>query len=391
MVKHLNVWFDPTTSAGIPKTADVVIIGGGLAGINLLYGLVSSGLSNVCLVEASSTGFHASGRCIGQLAMKGNSSLFADMGEEYLKFVLSNNSIFLRGLRKINFDVGFKECGGLYLANSEAELANLERESTFIEKVAKISCPILSSKELAVVMPNTAFFGAMYSPSECFFNPHKLINALKTTVEKFIFPHSHVESVLRNNDNTFNIYVRHRGTIKAKKVVYCTGAYTELLLPHLKHVLTPCRGQIIATEPLEAGLFPAMNVFSNNTSEYMRLANDQLLVGGMRSSIRGHQENILDDGDISVSVYDRLRGFIAETFPRLKDAKINQSWSYIMTNTSDGLPLVGELPERANEYIMAGFNEHGPAHIINSSVIMRDCLTGQDYAKLFDPGRFTNV
>jgi choline dehydrogenase-like flavoprotein len=69
MATHSNFQFQdfPTAylSTHIPKEADVVIVGGGLAGLLTLYYLTIDSKLNVYLLEEGALGYHASGRDIG--------------------------------------------------------------------------------------------------------------------------------------------------------------------------------------------------------------------------------------------------------------------------------------------------------------------------------------
>jgi glycine/D-amino acid oxidase-like deaminating enzyme len=62
-----------------------------------------------------------------------------------------------------------------------------------------------------------------------------------------------------------------------------------------------------------------------------------------------------------------------------------------MCSTPDGFPLIGELPDRPNQYIMAGFNGYGFSHALSGAMIIRDYIkdgkSSIPGARLFDPGR----
>lgn len=402
------MWFEscPTRrdiTTGLIKNVDTLIIGGGVAGISLLYYLVNSGMVNTYLVEESSTGFHASGRGVGQLLLRGGPNLFHQMpdGEEHLSFVNENNRRFLNGLRSLSFDNDLREGGGLRLASSEIELGLLEKEAEFIQKVRGISCPILSKKKLEALMPPRNFCGGMFVPNEATFNPYKVVNGLRETIEKSgtrVFTNTQVESVVTNDDNSLTVSIRNRGTIRAKQVVYCTGAYTSRLLPEFDGILVPFREQVIATDFLEAEsvkAVPPMAISCNNGHERFRLYNTRLLVSGMRKAVRGQQEGIIYDGEISSTVYDKLRFFAIDTFPFLKTAKFSHVWSSVYASTSDGKPVIGPVPNKPNQFVLAGFGCYGSSHAILGAMLIKDYIKGKDMsnvpgASILNPARFHN-
>lgn len=406
MVQHLNYWFGtcPTrhvVTAGLVRNADVLIIGGGIAGINTLYQLLSAGVTNAYLVEESTVGCHASGRSGGQLMLRG-AKLFSQMEEakgiEYLNFIAENNRRFLNGLRGVNFDTDLRDTGGLRLATNDEEFAALQRESAFIKQHADLDCPAFPRDQVTSLLPGSNFAGAVFMPTEATFNPYKVVNGMREFVERKgarVLTGCQVTSVVRSADGSLSVSIRHRGIIKAKKVVYCLNAYTPELLPELAEIMTCFRGQMVATDFLPDTLLqtlPQASMSCNNSNEYWRLHGGRLLIGGMRHAVRGHQVGILDDGEVSPAVYERLRQFVNEALPIVKETKFTHTWSGIMCATPDLLPLIGSLPNRPDEYILAGFNGYGYSHALQGSTIIKDLIMRGESSHpgvgLFNPARF---
>mgnify|MGYP001566581361 CR=1 FL=1 len=258
MAQHGCYWLStcPTRyliTSGIVRNVDVLIIGGGITGISLLFHLISAGLTNTYLVEESTIGFHASGRGSGQLLLRGGklfSQMQEDDGKEYLEFVGDNNRRFLHGLRNVSFDTDLRDCGGLRLASNTEELFVLSRESNFIKQHRGIDCPVLLKEDVDRIMPSSPFIGGMFVPTESTFNPYKVVNGIHEMSEQKgsrVLTGCQVTRV-EKIDGGFAVSIRHKGTIKAKKVVYCTNSYAPELLPELANVMQSFRGQMIATD-----------------------------------------------------------------------------------------------------------------------------------------------
>lgn len=405
MPKHANYWFEtcPTrhnVTSGLVRNTDVLIIGGGIAGVQLLYQLVLSGVTNTYLIDESTVGYHSSGRSSGQMVLRGT-KLFHEMpekdGVEYLNFMSENNRRFVNGLRNSRFNSDLRQTGGLRLAITNDELKKLKLESEFIsDHLPKILCPMLTKEEVRNIVPDSKFAGGMYLPTESSFNPYKVVNGVRELVEQKgnrVLTNTQVEKVEENDDGSFSVSIRHKGTIKTKKIVYCTNAYTSELVPELKDILIPFRGQMIATETLPEKIlqvFPAMSMTCNDCNEYFRLHGGRLLVGGMRQHIRGRQVGITDDGEISPAVFEKIKTFVGQYMPIMKDVKFSHTWSGIMCQTPDGLPLIGKLS--SNSYIIAGFNGYGFSHAVQGGMIVKDLIKNgtSDHpgVNLFNPGRF---
>jgi glycine/D-amino acid oxidase-like deaminating enzyme len=408
MVNNHNYWFEtcPTehrVASGLVRNVDVLIVGGGIAGVSLLYTLINAGITNTYLVEESTIGSHSSGRSSGQLLLRAF-KLFHEFGDEigseYLSFILENNRRFRKGLMVADFDTELRNTGGLHLAVDEDGLEKLRLESDFILKYGSLVCPLLDQRQVRDILPQTDFVGGMFVPVEATFNPYKVVNGLRELVERKgsrVLTDCQVTNVERD-DKGLAVSIRHKGTIRAKKIVYCMNAYVPELLPELESVMTPFRGQMIATDYLDdsiAQILPAMSMTCNDCNEYFRSYAGRLLVGGMRKAVRGQQMGLSYDGEVSPGVFEKLRGFVSEKLPFIPNVKLTHTWTGIMCATPDGLPLIGALPGRENELILGGFNGYGFCHALFGSMIIKDLLkTGSSThpgVQLFDPGRFKDV
>jgi len=319
--------------------------------------------------------------------------------EEYLYFSAGNIRKFTAALTRSKLDLDLVQSGGLRLATTLEELDLLKREAAFInerQKLVGVNAILMNESEVQALMPSRGFLGALYLPCEATVNPYKLINGIRDVIEvsgSRVLTNSCVDNVERNIDGGFSVSIRHKGIILANKIVYCMNAYTSSLLPELEEKFVPFRGQMIATDILPKQILqviPTMSMSCNNGNDYFRLHGDRLLFGGQRQNVRGNQEGIIYDGEISQTVFKRQRDFLQQHFPFIAP-KFTHAWSGVMCQTPDGMPYVGELPGRKNEFIVAGFNGYGLSHVYASSLIARDIITKSTSvlpgAKLFDPAR----
>lgn len=405
MVQHNNYWFltaptKNTIASGLIRNVDILIIGGGITGVNLLYQLLLAGASNTYLIEENTVGYHSSGRGAGQLFLRG-AKLFSKMPEqegiEYLKFMTENNRKVANGIKTIKFDTDFRHTGGLRLAVNEEEFQELANEARFINQHSGLECPILDANATQHLFPSSGFVGGIYIPTEATFNPYKFVNGLREFIENKgprILTNSSVQSVTENADGTLNVTIRHKGTIRAKKVVYCNDAYISELVPELSSVLVPHRGQIIVTDYLSDSItqtFPQMSISCHNGNEYFRLYGGRLLIGGMRHAVRGQQTGITNDGETSIAVYEKLRSFLNDVLAFVGEVNISHTWSGIMTSTKDGLPIIGKLTNRPSQFVFAGFGHYGFSHALQGSMLLRDIILQENftsnYSQLFNPAR----
>jgi glycine/D-amino acid oxidase-like deaminating enzyme len=402
LAQHNNYWFNTYApknriSSGLVKNADVVIIGGGIAGLSTASALVAGGIKNVYIVEESDVAYHASGRSSGQMMMRGSmpfSDCHKELGwkktEEYIKFVHLNNRLIKRTFAHREQETDFQYTGGLRLAMDDEELLKLQDEVELIRKADISTVPeMLSQDHVTSLMNSDKFVGGAFISHEGTLNPYRISNMIANELGNIIFVNSHVESVEKSDDKLL-VSIKNKGIIRSNFVVYCTNAYTPRLLPELAENLSSFRGQMISTNALPESALPNMSMSCDYGRQYLRLHNKRLLLGGMRHEVRGQQANLMTDGEFSQTVYNKLRSFLSETFPRL-ECKIIDTWTGIMCATSDNLPLIGPVPGRPGEFINAGFNGYGYSQVFLGGIIIKDYIKNNKTsiigADLFTPER----
>ena len=145
------------------------------------------------------------------------------------------------------------------------------------------------------------------------------------------------------------------------------------LLPELAPWLRPTRNQVLMTSPIANRPGPAWSgVGGVSVDEGARelyaiaRADGRVCVGGARSLEPGAAIGSTDDASLSDEVGAHLRAFLRDAFPRSFGAesapgswRVEAEWTGVLGFTSDGRPIVGELPGRPGVLVAAGFCGHG--------------------------------
>lgn len=132
--------------------------------------------------------------------------------------------------------------------------------------------------------------------------------------------HTEVKKVTRAGKNKYTVHTE-RGDIECEYVVYCCNAYTSALIPELKDVIVPTRGQMIVTSPLEQFELP-MNLWINSGYEYLNQRPDRrLCAGGMRWRAEGKESGVFDDSAVNPTVSKALKDMLTDYFPALRNEK----------------------------------------------------------------------
>ncbi|CAI6091336.1 unnamed protein product [Clonostachys chloroleuca] len=190
-----------------------------------------------------------------------------------------------------------------------------------------------------------------------------------------------------------------RGSIRAGQVIHCTNGFASHLLSPLRGKVYPFRGTMSVQKAGSAlkneGNFRSwsgMNQVSLDpdtgmyqTGLYYLQQNGitgDIWVGTESSYLRDILKS--DDTYVTSESWDALSRFLpnffSEGWSKAEKARIKAIWSGIQGHTADGLPIVGNIPEKftgrpgsTGEWIAAGFNGYG----------MDKCwLTGEALAKI---------
>lgn len=93
--------------------------------------------------------------------------------------------------------------------------------------------------------------------------------------------------------------------------------------------------------------------------------------------------------------WDALAGLVErvqELCPALEDAKVERVWSPVDLAAPDGVPLAGPVPGLANGWVFTGFSSRGTSLAPGAAALLARRMTGKDADKdlleSLDPGRF---
>ena len=180
---------------------------------------------------------------------------------------------------------------------------------------------------------------------------------------------------------TTNSVTTPRGRILSPNIILATNGYTAHILPETQSIIVPFRGQITAQRPGKSTKLPAplpvtYSFIYRDGYEYLITrelsipSTDQqhIIIGGglTRLPNNGASEyGTCNDGELNPLTSRYLRGTCVGYFGRENwgddsvEERVVQEWTGIMGATPDGWPLVGEVPGRRGVWIAAGFNGHG--------------------------------
>ncbi|KAF2473727.1 FAD dependent oxidoreductase [Lindgomyces ingoldianus] len=191
-----------------------------------------------------------------------------------------------------------------------------------------------------------------------------------------------------------------KGIILSRSVILATNGYTANLLPAFQGVIVPLRGQIAAQKPGSAPKFPTplpttYSFIYKYGYEYMiprplSEGGQHIIIGGGlgRQPEGGAGEfGTVNDSELNGSISRYLRGSLVGYFGKQNwgnetGERITQEWTGIMGTTADGIPFVGPMPKTTGLWIAAGFNGHGMVLCLKSAEALVHIIRGGSVKQL---------
>lgn len=371
-------------------SADVVVVGAGLAGTLTAYFLSKEGKRVILLdkgtLESSMTAYTTA--FITYIIDTELTDLISMFGEEKAKGVWesSNEAIDLieKIVREENIDCEFERTSEYMFALSSKETDELEKEYESSKKVG--------FKELRLHDKNILPFkneGCLEIQNQAKFHPIKFILGLR---EKFIKGQVDIfekSEVVEIKEREGSIYVKTKvASVQAGDVVICT--YSPFnnppeLFAHKGMYTSYIFELAIPKGVLRNGLYLDLK----NPYHYFRVdpkdSYDRFILGG-----EDHRKELKLAPEKSFSA---LIEYFKNLFPDIK-FEVKKKWSGGVLEPIDGLPYIGIFSKaHPHQFVATAFSGNGMQYSAVSAKIICDLILGRfnPYAHIYDAGRKTSL
>lgn len=366
-------------AAQASNEADILIIGGGMAGASTAFHLAEQG-RDVVLLERGEIASEASGQNMGGLGGSGWGN-----NPNLLSYLTAGSvEIFKRMQIDMGYDMEFRLSGSLTAIHTE-EQYEYYQDDVAAQKAGGYEIDLLSSREARAIEPelNGELPGFMYRPQRGQADPVK-------TTRAFAHAAGVAGATISTGQNVVSITplsaggysVRTESTeYRCQTLVLATGAWCgpvgEML--GLKIPIIPIRDQMWATASLPTRVLHTIgstvssfawsrdngadavtppNLTHKNGRRTVRhlygrqRKNGEIIFGGDRESL-GYITTP-DPAGIEVN-----RQHAAEVIPLLASLPIARTWAGLMPFSVDGSPIIGKIPLRDNLFIVSGLASSG--------------------------------
>jgi gamma-glutamylputrescine oxidase len=390
-MQHIRSYYAASAHPSPPRellrgevTADVCVIGGGIAGCSTALNLAERGY-RVVLLEGKRIGWGASGRSGGQAIFgfaAGQDKLVAQVGRETARRMFDVSVEALDVLKDrvarhaIDCDLNWGQMHVAIKPRHEAELKAWREE---LERDCGYASPRwLDAREVREILATERYLGGLYDPRSGHLHPLNYTLGLAAAAEGAGARLFEGSQVTRLDHGDTVVVSTDSGTVRAKHVALCCNAYVdEKISPKLRARIMPVGTYIVATEPLGEARMKALirdNVAVTDINwvlDYFRRSADHRLLFGGRVSYSG-----LDP----LNTQRATRARMLKVFPQLADVGIAYAWGGYVDITMSRAPDFGRLAP--NVYYLQGFSGHGIALTGMAGRLVAEAIAGQ--AERFD-------
>jgi sarcosine oxidase subunit beta len=340
-----------------PKTAEVVIIGGGVMGVSTAYHLATRGCRNVVLLEkAPFLGSEATGKCAGGIRYQFSTEI-------NVRLSLLSLPMLERFEEETGQPIELRWTGYLFLLDNERDLAAF-RANVAMQNRLGVPSRLLSHDEVTQMVPLLHLedvVGGAWHSHDGLADPGGVVQGYAAGARRagVQLRTSVAATGIRMQGGRVMAVETPEGTIATPAVVNAAGPWAGQVasLARVELPVVPLRRQIVVTTPLPRvpADFPFVIDFSR--SLYFHREGQGILTGQSNpDEVPGFNQSV--DHAWTEQHLERAMW----RFPLLAKAGLLREWAGLYEVTPDAHPVIDGLADPAGFYIVAGFSGHGFMH-----------------------------
>jgi sarcosine oxidase, subunit beta len=355
------------SSAPLPGSASVVIVGGGVMGTSAAFHLAEAGV-DVMLLERAELASGSTSRAAGGVRAQFSDALNVQIAQRSLK-------AFRDFARRPGWEIDLKRVGYLFVLTRERDVAVFE-QSVALQNYYGVPSRMLSPAEargLCPLLEGDDILAAAFSPDDGHATP-------EAVVQGYAFAARALGAHIRINCEVLDIVmsggeisevVTTDGVVRTDTVICAAGAWSRRCgdMVGVDLPVTPLRRQILFTEPMD-GLPPDLPMTIDFTSSFYFHSEGPGLLLGMSDP----DEQPGFGTETSEDWIPDLLAIASRRAPRIADAGIRGGWAGLYEMTPDDNAIIGEARGVSRFLYATGFSGHGFLQGPGVGEILRDLV-----------------
>ena len=364
------------------KSADVVVIGGGVMGCSILFNLAETGMTNAVLLEKDMLAAGSTGRSQGIIRMHNSNEVTTLMAWESL-LMFQNFDEIVGGASS-----GYTRTGYVLIAGRNDQPAM--EKTVAMQQCLGVNTRLVSPTDVMKLSPVLSIRDdemCVYEPESGYADPYSVTQGYAKKARELgakVQLDTEVTSVKVKNGRVASVSTS-AGEISTPMAVITAGPWSKSLIKNLKIEvpLETVRHQVIVlhrpedTVPHHPGIGDLTNSFSARPE-----SNGLTLIGVGENEIVGPSE--FKQG-VDLSVVQDVSEKLTARIPGMSQALFKGGWSGLFTTTPDWHPILDKIETIEGLYIAIGFSGHGFKLAPMVGVVMAQMIT-QSRSSTIDVG-----
>ncbi len=349
-----------------PKTASVVIIGGGVIGCSIAYHLARRGQRDVVVLERETVGSGTTSKAAGGIRAQFPT-------ETEIRFSLESLRVLQNFTEEFGIDPGFKQIGYLFLISEEENLRGFETRIALQRRLG-VDVRIITPKDAQAMVPALRvddLIAAVWGPQDGLAGPAEVTQGFAKRARELgarIVEGVEVTAIDVAGGKVRGVRTT-QGDISAPIVINAAG---------------PTAARVGRLAGVPVAVFPRRrHIFF---TEFRKEMEQVLLSPGDVEDIGQDQEVPMDWGKLDETVTKAVH-----RLPLLERAKIAGGWAGLRPLTPDDHAIIGPAPGVEGFFLAVGFCGHGFQHSpMTGRMVAEWIVDGKPSMdlSLFDPARF---
>lgn len=356
------------------RTAEVVIIGGGIVGSSIAYQLTAMGCKNVLVLERESAqGKGSTGKSMGGVRAQFSTPVNIQMSLYSIPFYSSFDE-------QLGYPCDYRAQGYLFCATSDEHMAYLRQNHRTQVSLGLSSkdARLFSSEEIRTMFPQLRaddIVGGSFCSSDGFVDPYSAMTGFMSWACDHgaeLWKNCEVSGIERDSAGVVGVQTS-KGTVATRTVVNCAGPWAANIarMVDVELPVEPLRRMLVPTEPFDR--FPhsaPMIIDMSNGFHFRPEGRGFLLAWNDPEETPGYKT------DFDPAFVEKILIRAADRVPVFEHLPVNpkRAWAGLYEMTPDHHAVLGPVEQVAGFYLANGFSGHGVMHAPATGKILADVI-----------------